>query len=241
MTPSQLIISILTVICIKGVHLSKEKQVFQAPADWFAKPNTEVKLNLTHHISTYDTVLWYKRSTGDNALKLIGYVRYKKPTMEPEFEGHFDVSGDGEKAVFLHILNPRHPEDSAEYFGAANIVLSSPVIQQSPENLLIKSGQDETRLGCYHGNNDYPYMLWYQYKSVAGGQRAMKLIGLLHYEKENIEKDSAGRFNITGHSKGRAQLVISNINQDDTAEYFCAASKHSVATPLVALQKAGGR
>ncbi|KAG7220809.1 hypothetical protein INR49_017800 [Caranx melampygus] len=121
MTPSQLIISILTVICIKGVHLSKEKQVFQAPADWFAKPNTEVKLNLTHHISTYDTVLWYKRSTGDNALKLIGYVRYKKPTMEPEFEGHFDVSGDGEKAVFLHILNPRHPEDSAEYFGAASM------------------------------------------------------------------------------------------------------------------------
>ncbi|KAG7220808.1 hypothetical protein INR49_017799 [Caranx melampygus] len=126
-------------------------------------------------------------------------------------------------------------------FFLTDIVLSSPVIQQSPENLLIKSGQDETRLGCYHGNNDYPYMLWYQYKSVAGGQRAMKLIGLLHYEKENIEKDSAGRFNITGHSKGRAQLVISNINQDDTAEYFCAASKHSVATPLVALQKAGGR
>lgn len=66
-------------------------------------------------------------------------------------------------------------------------------------------------------------MLWYQYKSVAGGQRAMKLIGLLHYEKANTEKDFAGRFNITGHSKDRAQLVISNINQDDTAVYVCAA------------------
>lgn len=108
-------------ILLAGVHLNKEKQVFQSPADCLGKPNSEVKLSLTHQIAGYDTVLWYKRSAGDNALKLIGYMWYKKSTVEPEFEGHFNVSGDGEKEVFLHILNPRHPEDSGEYFGVASM------------------------------------------------------------------------------------------------------------------------
>lgn len=103
------------------------------------------------------------------------------------------------------------------------------MIQQSPANLLVKPEQVEVRLNCYHGDNNYPYMLWYQYKSAAGGgQRAMDLIGLLHYEKPNLEKNFEVHFNMTGHSKGKAQLVISNINPADTAVYFCAAREHSV-------------
>lgn len=97
------------------------------------------------------------------------------------------------------------------------------MIQQTPEKPLIKHEKEEASLGCYHGDNNYPYMLWYQHKSAAGGQRAMELIGLLHYEKPNLETNFEARFNITGHSKGRAQLVISNINPTDSAEYFCAA------------------
>lgn len=96
-------------------------------------------------------------------------------------------------------------------------------IQQSPANLLIKLDQEEAHLDCYHGDNNYPYMLWYQYKSRAGIQRSMDLIGLLHYENANLEKNFETDVNITGHSKGRAQLVISNMKAADTAEYFCAA------------------
>lgn len=113
------------------------------------------------------------------------------------------------------------------------------MIQQSV-NLLIKP-EEEAHLDCYHGDNNYPYMLWYRHKSAAGGPRAMELIGLLHYEKPNLEKNFEARFNMTGHSKKRAQLVISNINPTDGAEYFCAASQHSVSTPLAPLQKACGR
>lgn len=103
-----------------------------------------------------------------------------------------------------------------------DIVLSL-FIQQSPASLLINLDQKETRLDCYHGDNNYPYMLWYQYKPAAGMQRTMSLIGLLHYENANLEKNFETDFNITGHSKGRAQLVISNIGAAHTAEYFCAA------------------
>ncbi|KAG8013116.1 hypothetical protein GBF38_021331 [Nibea albiflora] len=221
MAASHLIVSIITLLWIEGVYLSKEKQVFQSPTQLLMKANSEVNLTLTHKIPRYDTILWYQRSPGDTSLKLIGYIYYKTPTVESQFQSHFKVSGDGEKTAYLHILNLRRPEDSGEYFGAANSVLSSVVIQQSV-NPLIKHEGEEARLDCYHGDNDYPYMFWYQHKSVAG-QRAMELIGRLHYENPTLEKNFA-HFNITGHSKRRAQLVISNIKPTDTAEYFCAAN-----------------
>lgn len=103
-----------------GVFLSKE-QVLQTPTELLGKANNEVKLSLSHQISKYDTILWYQRSAGNTALKLIGYVYYKTVTVEPPFQSHFHVSGDGENTAHLHIQNLTHPEDSAEYFGVASI------------------------------------------------------------------------------------------------------------------------
>ncbi|CAF86997.1 unnamed protein product, partial [Tetraodon nigroviridis] len=102
------------------VHLSEEKQRSQTPAEALTSPNVQVSLSFTHKIQNYDTILWYQRSAGDTALKLIGYMVYKDLTMEPAFKGKFDISGDGEKTADLHILNPTHPEDSGEYYGAAS-------------------------------------------------------------------------------------------------------------------------
>lgn len=104
-----------------GVDPSKEKEVFQEPSELLCKPNSEVKLSFTHKIQSYDTILWYQRSAGDTALKLIAYMQYKNPIVESSFKSSFNVSGDGEKTAYLHILNPRHPEDSGEYFGAASM------------------------------------------------------------------------------------------------------------------------
>ena len=121
---------------LTGVHLNKEKQVFQSPSELLRKPNGEVILNCTHTISDYDTILWYQRSPGDSSLKLIAYMWYKNPNHEKEFVGRFKVSGDGEKTAFLHILNLTHPDDTGEYFGAAsrhsNKEHDSPV-QKPPE------------------------------------------------------------------------------------------------------------
>uniref|UniRef100_A0A3Q2D5Q9 Ig-like domain-containing protein n=1 Tax=Cyprinodon variegatus TaxID=28743 RepID=A0A3Q2D5Q9_CYPVA len=111
---------------------------------------------------------------------------------------------------------------------------SPPVIQQAPAFIQVKSGE-EARLECYHGDNSYPYMLWYQ--STVGGRKTMDLIGLLHYENKNPEKGFESRFNLTGHSKGKAWLVISDTKPADTAQYFCAASQHSALIPVAAAQK----
>lgn len=128
----------LTLFChlFTGVYLSKEKQVFQTPTDLLWEPNAKLNLSFTHKIQSYDTILWYQRSAGDNSLKLIGYVRYKIPEVERPFEHLFNVSGDGEKTAYLHVLNPRHPEESGEYFGAASMHSnkdSDSVTQKPPE------------------------------------------------------------------------------------------------------------
>ncbi|KAI4898446.1 hypothetical protein NFI96_000502 [Prochilodus magdalenae] len=98
------------------------KNVDQSPADVLCLPKTTVKLTCQHKISNYDTVLWYQRVHGDTNLKLIAYASYENiKQIEPEYKGHFNVTGNGEKSVTLHVLQARQVEDSAMYFCAAYI------------------------------------------------------------------------------------------------------------------------
>lgn len=122
-----------------GVHLSKDDQVSQTPAEVLTRPNVQVNLSFTHTIQSYDTILWYQRPAGDTGLKLIGYVAYKTATVEAAFKEAFAVSGDGEKAAHLHILG--HPGDSTEYYGAASVHSwqeRDSLIQKAPEQHQIK-------------------------------------------------------------------------------------------------------
>lgn len=77
-------------------------------------------------------------------------------------------------------------------------------------------------------------MYWYQQKTVGG---SLDLIGMLHYERGTSEDRFKARFSLSGHSKGDAFLVISNITTLDGSVYFCAASKHSHAPPFSLQQK----
>uniref|UniRef100_A0A8C1SLL3 Ig-like domain-containing protein n=1 Tax=Cyprinus carpio TaxID=7962 RepID=A0A8C1SLL3_CYPCA len=107
-------------------------------------------------------------------------------------------------------------------------VVCSPVIQQSPKHLLRRVEEKEANLSCHHGDNDYPYLFWYQQKSNGG---SLELIGMLSYGADSEEDKFKSRFDITGHAKEDAFLLISNITAEDSAVYFCAASKHSRTIP----------
>lgn len=111
------------------------------------------------------------------------------------------------------------------------------MINQSA-NLLIRTGK-EAQLECYHGDDNYPYMYWYQHRQAAGGRRVMELIGWLQYDSPNLQTNFESRFSLKGQSKGKAWLEISDTNQTDSAEYFCAASQHSASNHLASSQKAG--
>ncbi|KAK2843653.1 hypothetical protein Q7C36_011868 [Tachysurus vachellii] len=103
-------------------------------------------------------------------------------------------------------------------------VISSLNIQQLPQHLLITPEQREVTLSCQHGDSSYSYMYWYQQKTVSD---SIELIGVLQYQRFTPEEKFKPRFNISGHSTGDAFLLISSVTPEDSAVYFCAASKHS--------------
>lgn len=111
------------------------------------------------------------------------------------------------------------------------------MIKQSA-NLLVRIGK-EARLECFHGDDNYAYMYWYQHRQAVGGRRVMELIGWLQYDSPNLQTNFESRFSLKGHSKEKAWLEISDTNLTDSAEYFCAASQHSASTHLAPSQKAG--
>uniref|UniRef100_A0AAY5L212 Ig-like domain-containing protein n=1 Tax=Esox lucius TaxID=8010 RepID=A0AAY5L212_ESOLU len=94
--------------------------LYQSPSMILVKPDAPSTLNCSHKIPSYYTILWYHRSVGDTALKLIGYSYYKTPDVEPTYKGYFNVSGDGSSEAPLVLLKPRLTKDSGEYFCAAS-------------------------------------------------------------------------------------------------------------------------
>uniref|UniRef100_A0A8C5DIL7 Immunoglobulin V-set domain-containing protein n=1 Tax=Gouania willdenowi TaxID=441366 RepID=A0A8C5DIL7_GOUWI len=110
---------IMLFFLFEGVYSVNDKLVSQSPKEQLSKPNSKVSLTFSHKIPSYDTILWYRCSPGDTALILIAYMYYKDPTVEQPFVDRFNVSGDGEKEAFLHLLDLR-PEDRGVYFGAAS-------------------------------------------------------------------------------------------------------------------------
>ena len=94
--------------------------VHQTPTDVLGELNSAVKLSCSH-ITSFDTILWYQRSVGDTALKLIGHVYYRTDSVETPFNNSFTISGDAQNEVHLHVQKLRRPEDTGEYFCAARI------------------------------------------------------------------------------------------------------------------------
>uniref|UniRef100_A0A8C1HUW0 Ig-like domain-containing protein n=1 Tax=Cyprinus carpio carpio TaxID=630221 RepID=A0A8C1HUW0_CYPCA len=103
-------------------------------------------------------------------------------------------------------------------------VVCSPVIQQSPKHLLRTEEEKKAELSCNHGDSSYLYMYWYQQKNEGG---SLELIGMLTGDSGTPEEKFKPRFALSGHATKVASLIISNISAEDSAVYFCAASKHS--------------
>ncbi|KAK2826670.1 hypothetical protein Q5P01_020884 [Channa striata] len=113
-------ISFLVLCCIAGVCLGLE--VRQSPSELIANPGDTVQIFCSHDKTDYWMMLWYQRSPGDTALKLIGYLYLKDVTMEKPYEKDFklsgDLSGNTAKNGSLNI-QLKGKEHSAVYYCAA--------------------------------------------------------------------------------------------------------------------------
>uniref|UniRef100_A0A8C1PAS1 Ig-like domain-containing protein n=1 Tax=Cyprinus carpio TaxID=7962 RepID=A0A8C1PAS1_CYPCA len=104
-----------------------------------------------------------------------------------------------------------------------------PLMTQSPKHLLRRVEEKEANLSCRHGDSSYTFLYWYQQKRNSG---SLELIGMLNYGIVSEEDKFKPRFNITGDATKDAFLFISNLNAEDSAVYFCAASLHSNTIPF---------
>uniref|UniRef100_A0A8B9L3J0 Immunoglobulin V-set domain-containing protein n=1 Tax=Astyanax mexicanus TaxID=7994 RepID=A0A8B9L3J0_ASTMX len=103
-----------------AMRQTQNHKVLQYPSNLLINPEENHQLHCNHSITDYFTILWYKQSTGDSSLNLIGYIYYKKTTVESSFEDRFGVFGDGAKYSTLHLNKSRAAEDSAVYYCAAS-------------------------------------------------------------------------------------------------------------------------
>uniref|UniRef100_A0A3Q0QSJ2 Immunoglobulin V-set domain-containing protein n=1 Tax=Amphilophus citrinellus TaxID=61819 RepID=A0A3Q0QSJ2_AMPCI len=110
-------------LCTAGISLGI--QVHQSPSAVFREVGGEVQLTCTHEKSDYRVMLWYQRSPGDAALKLLGYgyTEFKNNSVEEPFRKHFKLAGDlkgDTKHGSLSIIDVKAPEHTATYFCAAS-------------------------------------------------------------------------------------------------------------------------
>ena len=78
---------------------------------------------------------------------------------------------------------------------------------------------------CSHDDNNLDYMYWYQ-------QNNHGVMGLIGYtisaiSDPNNEDGFKDRFTLSRQSTLAGSLTISNLQQSDSAVYYCAASQHS--------------
>ncbi|GAA6086119.1 uncharacterized protein LOC111582099 [Tachysurus ichikawai] len=193
----------------------------QLPQNLLITPEQrEVKLSCQHGDSSYIYMYWYQQKTVSDSIELIGMLQYQRFTPEEKFKPRFNISGHATGDAFL-LISSVAPEDSAVYFCAA--IISSLNIQQLPQHLITPE-QSEAKLSCRHGDISYSYMYWYKQKKVSD---SIELIGVLVSQNPTLEEKFKTKFSISGQSTGDAFLLISSVTLEDSAVYFCAASKHS--------------
>ncbi|CAI5695667.1 unnamed protein product [Oreochromis niloticus] len=98
-------------------------------------------------------------------------------------------------------------------------------VRQSSSDI-IANVSSNVQIFCSHDKTDYYVMFWYQ---QSPGDTAMKLIGFLNYAAVTLEEQYRDHFSITGNLGGNSakngSLSIQVKGQQDSAVYYCAASK----------------
>lgn len=119
--PSHLKSIICPTLLTAGISLGV--QVHQSPSAVIRKAGDNVQFVCTHGQTDYRVMLWYQKSPGDAALKLVGYVDYSRISHEDLYKEHFNVTGDlsgnTEKNCSLFIMDLKESEHSAMYYCAA--------------------------------------------------------------------------------------------------------------------------
>ncbi|KAK2826657.1 hypothetical protein Q5P01_020871 [Channa striata] len=114
-------IGLLFICCLAGVGLGLE--VRQSPSELITKPGDNVQIFCNHNKTDYYVMLWYQRSPGDTAMKLIGYLNFEAVQLEDPYTINFIISGNlgGSTAKNGSLtIKVKGSEEDAVYYCAAS-------------------------------------------------------------------------------------------------------------------------
>ncbi|KAF3700864.1 Immunoglobulin lambda variable 3-25 [Channa argus] len=231
-------ISFLFFCCLSGVGLGVV--VRQSPPEFITNPGQKVQIFCSHDQTDYRVMLWYQRSPGDTAMKLIGYLNFQTVQLEDPYRNNFSISGDlggnSAKNGSLIIKNNSCSEVKMIVLFFICCLAGDGLgleVRQSASELITNPG-DTVHIFCSHDKTDYRVMLWYQ---RSPGDTAMKLIGYLYFKDVTMEKPYDKNFNISGDMSGttakNGSLIINLAETEHSAVYYCAAREaHRQKSPL---------
>lgn len=99
-------------------------------------------------------------------------------------------------------------------------------VLQTPPDIIKRDGESVVSgIKCSHKITNYDRILWYKQDE----HRTLRLLGFLNVNFVNLEDDAKGKFNFDGRGAEKSSLSISDLALNDSAVYFCAASRHSAA------------
>ncbi|KAJ4918243.1 hypothetical protein JOQ06_021881 [Pogonophryne albipinna] len=118
------------------------------------------------------------------------------------------------------------------------LLLSCPSLSrevlQDPSSIL-GSPDTPATISCSHSISSYNVILWYQQPT---GHSHLNLIGHVYATSPSIEDAFKGHFEVSGDGSVKSELHVLKLRQpEDSAMYFCAASRHSDSESLSLRQK----
>ncbi|KAJ4921227.1 hypothetical protein JOQ06_021915 [Pogonophryne albipinna] len=207
---------------ISKIHhsVSLGLDVRQSPSELIKPPGEKVQISCSHDKTDYRLILWYQRSPGDTALKLIGKAG--------EDVQLFCTHGQTDYRVMLRYQQP--PGDKAlELIGYGysqftndshkDSQVSGVRFQQSPAQIVEES--TEVQITCSHDDSSLAVMLWYQQRKDS---LSMTLIGYGYVTGQTYEGQFEKEFELTREDTLKGALIIRSANLSHSAVYFCAAS-----------------
>ncbi|GAA6074175.1 uncharacterized protein LOC114546407, partial [Tachysurus ichikawai] len=195
---------------------------FRTISSLLVNEEEEVAIECSHDDNNLLTMLWYQQKSS-TVMALVGYTAgpASNANYEDGFKDRFTLSRKTTTEGGLTISKLLQ-SDSAVYYCAARKA-NSVTFQQTQS--VIADEMSNVTIQCSHDDNNLPRMYWYQQNNHG----EMGLIGytLSAISDPNYEDRFKDRFTLSRQSTLAGSLTISNLQQSDSAVYYCAASQHS--------------
>uniref|UniRef100_A0A674MKM7 Ig-like domain-containing protein n=1 Tax=Takifugu rubripes TaxID=31033 RepID=A0A674MKM7_TAKRU len=91
-------------------------------------------------------------------------------------------------------------------------------VSQKPSFTILRTGESVvSEINCSHSISSYDRIYWYKQDE----SRALKLLGYLYTNIQNVEEDVKGKISFDGDGRSGSSLSIAAVGLKDSGVYFC--------------------